>query len=192
MSRRSVVIHYRRPPDRVQCFEQIVVLETPAYTITYLPGARLERPVRAGGRVILDAGAPVVWFTYPGRWHDIGRFHLADGEFTGYYANLLTPVVMEEGCWETTDLFLDVWAPARGRPELLDRDELEEAEGRGWVDAETALHVREEAAELLAHAADGSWPPREVREWTLERVRERLGYSDGETTAAETSRLRSR
>ena len=186
-----VEIHYRRPPDRVQVFTQAVVDATPERTVTFLPRAGISRPSMAGGRVILEPDSPVVWFTYPGEWHDIGRFHLADGTFTGCYANLLTPVAMEGARWETTDLFVDVWVPAEGEPELLDVEELAEAVRAGWVDEAVAVRVRRHADELMGAARSGAWPPAEVQEWTLARVRERLGQSFGSITAAETRRFRS-
>lgn len=178
----TVVIDYRRLPDRVQRFEQLLVLQTSGWTVTYLPAAELEQPLQAGGESILEPGAAVVWFTYPGLWHDIGRFHLANGEFTGLYANLLTPVVMDGLRWETTDLCLDIWLPVDGATELLDEEDLEEAVARRWLDADTAGRARAHAAELLAGAAAGSWPPAHVHEWTLERVRERLAYSSLSST----------
>ncbi|MDP9348291.1 MAG: hypothetical protein M3P24_04000, partial [Gemmatimonadota bacterium] len=85
-----VRIHYRRLPDREQVFEQALVEDAGEYVVTLLESAALRSPVTAGGRVVLEPGAPVVWFTYPGAWHDVGRFHLADGTFTGCYANVLT------------------------------------------------------------------------------------------------------
>jgi predicted RNA-binding protein associated with RNAse of E/G family len=170
----SVVIEYRRLPDRVQRFEQALVHRAADYAVTYLPEARLERPVRVEGRVVLEPASPVVWFTYPGEWFDIGRFHLADGRFTGIYANLLTPVEMAGARWRTTDLCLDVWAGADGAVELLDEEELAEAIDRGWVDARTADRARAQAMELLRQARAGTWPPAHVAEWTLEKVREAL------------------
>jgi predicted RNA-binding protein associated with RNAse of E/G family len=167
-----VEIHYRRLPDRVQVFRQMVLEDAGDYVVTYLPGADLPKPVMAGGRVVLEPGAPVVWITYRGRWHDVGRFHLADGTFTGVYANVLTPVAMDGARWDTTDLCLDVWLGADGHAEVLDEDELRAAEAAGWVDAETAARARTEAAALLEGAVSGEWPPREVHEWTLERARE--------------------
>jgi predicted RNA-binding protein associated with RNAse of E/G family len=113
----------------------------------------------------------VVWFTYPGRWHDIGRFHRADGSFTGYYANVLTPVLMTGDRWETTDLCLDVWLGADGRVELLDEEEFAEAVERGWMDAPTARAARHEAEALAEAARAGAWPPPEVRAWDLARAR---------------------
>jgi predicted RNA-binding protein associated with RNAse of E/G family len=168
----SVAIHYRRLPDRVQVFRQLVLEDAGDYVVTFLPAADLPRPVTAGGRTVLEPGAPVVWITYRGRWHDVGRFHLADGTFTGVYANVLTPVEMDGARWDTTDLCLDVWLGSDGDARVLDKDELRAAEGAGWVDAETARRAREEAAALLEGVRRGEWPPREVHEWTLERARE--------------------
>lgn len=165
-------IHYKRPPDREQLFRQIVVEDTGEYVVTLLEAAVLAKPVTAGGRTVLEPGAPVVWITYRGRWHDVGRFHLADGTFTGVYANVLTPVEMDGARWETTDLFLDLWAGADGTLVVLDEDELREAEREGWVTPETATRARDEAAALLEAARRGAWPGPEVHEWTLERARE--------------------
>lgn len=168
----NVEIRYKRPPDREQRFRQIVVEDTGEYVVTLLEAAVLAKPVTAGGRTVLEPGAPVVWITYRGRWHDVGRFHLADGTFTGAYANVLTPVEMDGARWETTDLFLDLWAGADGTRVVLDEDELREAEREGWVTPETATRARDEAAALLEAARRGAWPGPEVHEWTLERARE--------------------
>jgi predicted RNA-binding protein associated with RNAse of E/G family len=172
---RPVTIHYRRPPDRIQRFEQAIVEETDEHVVTYLARADLSRPIVVAGEVVLEDGSPVVWFTYPGAWHDIGRFHRADGTFTGIYANVLTPVKMRDGEWETTDLFLDLWIPLAGGAMVLDEEELAAAVAAGWVAQETAQRAREEAASLLARAAAHEWPPAHVSWWTLERVREQLG-----------------
>lgn len=188
----SVVIHYHRPPDRTDRYEQLVIAETSQWTATYMPSVALSRPVMAGDRMILEPGAPVIWFSYPGMWHDIGRFHLANGEFTGVYANILTPVEMDGNRWETTDLCLDVWLGSDGAVELLDEEDLAEAERQGWIEEALARKAREHAAELMFDAARGVWPPEHVYEWTLERVRRRLNQSSDSTTAAETSRSRSK
>jgi predicted RNA-binding protein associated with RNAse of E/G family len=167
----TVRILYRRPPDRLQVFEQALVHDGGDVVVTCLPAAELRKPVRAGGRVVLEPGAPVVWFTYRGEvWHDVGRFHRADGTFTGLYANVLTPVRMDGAEWETTDLFLDVWMDADGSVEILDRDEFDAAVDAGWIDADTAARALAEAERLAAAARAGTWPPPHVHEWTLERV----------------------
>lgn len=165
-----VEIAYRRLPDREQRFRQRVLEDDGECVVTFLEAADLAKPVRAGDRVILEPRAPVVWFTFRGLWHDIGRFHLRDGTFTGLYANVLTPVEMEGAVWRTTDLCLDVWMDERG-VQILDEDELAEAERRGWTDAPTAARARHEAAQLAARARAGEWPPARTHEWTLERAR---------------------
>lgn len=177
-----VRIRYRRLPDREQLFEQLLVEDAGDHVVTLLEGAGLRSPVVVGGRTVLETGSPVVWFTYPGAWHDVGLFHLADGTFTGCYANVLTPVAMRGREWETTDLALDVWAGADGRVEVLDVDEFEAAVAAGWLDAETAARARREAERLAAAAREGSWPPAHVREWSLRRARERVGRGGNDTS----------
>jgi predicted RNA-binding protein associated with RNAse of E/G family len=173
-----VRIHYRRPPDREEIFEQTVLARTAACVVTFLESARIRQPLRVGGHAILEPGAPIVWFTFPGAWHDIGRFHSADGTFRGLYANVLTPVVgIESSTWFTTDLFLDVWQDAAGSLRVLDADELAAARLAGSVEMPLAERAEEEVAAILAGAQSGAWPPPEVSEWNLERAVEasRLG-----------------
>ena len=170
MTLRTVSIHYRRLPARDVVFRQLLLEETADWTVTFMEAAELSKPVVARGEIVLEPGAPVVWFTYPGRWYDIGRFHRADGGFTGYYANLLTPVRMDGDRWETTDLCLDVWLGADGRVELLDEDELAEAVRERLLEPRTEARVREEAASIVAAARDGRWPPAPVAEWDLRRA----------------------
>jgi uncharacterized protein len=126
--------------------------------------------VVVAGSPVLEPTSPVVWFTFPGQWHDIGRFHLPDGTFTGYYANVLTPVRLDSDDWRTTDLFLDVFVTPAGGIHLLDADELAAAEERGWLDAQLALRARLEAERLIHSATAGTWPPPVVDEWTLARA----------------------
>jgi len=170
-----VRINYRRPPDRIQVFEQHLVHDGEDVKVTLAESMPYEPPMRIEGQVVLELGSDVVWFTFPDTWHDIGRFHRADGTFTGLYANILTPPVLNGTEWDTTDLFLDVWLGPDGNVLLLDEDELDEAVGRELLDPSTAARAREEAHRLVAGARDGSWPPPSVQAWTLERCRETLG-----------------
>jgi predicted RNA-binding protein associated with RNAse of E/G family len=181
----AVTIHYRRPPDRLEMFEQAVVEDDGARVVTFLPSAKLRKPMEIGGRVVLEPGSPIVWFTYRGDvWHDVGRFHRADGTFIGIYANVLTPVVMDGAGWETTDLFLDVWMDAHGGVEILDRDEFAAALAAGWIDAPTAARALAEAERLADDARRGAWPPARVRAWTVERAREVVGGGTTGSAAA--------
>jgi predicted RNA-binding protein associated with RNAse of E/G family len=168
--RAAVRIHYHRPPARTDLFVQELIAANDERIITLMPRTPLAAPVRVDGRTVLEDGASVLWFTYPGRMHDIGIFHDAHGRRTGWYANVLTPVRPRGPLeWETTDLFLDVWLDERGA-RLLDEDELEAALAQGWLDGALAAAARAEAARLLEDAAAGRFPPAEVRGWTLERA----------------------
>jgi len=168
-----VRIHYRRPPDRLQVFEQHLIHDGNDVKVT-LSVYRHEPSIVISGEVALEVGADVVWFTFPGLWHDVGRFHRADGAFTGLYANVLTPPLLAGPEWDTTDLFLDVWIGPSGEALLLDEDEFVAALQRGWLDDATAARARQEAERLMAEAAAGSWPPAAVHHWTRERCREAL------------------
>lgn len=136
----------------------------------------MTTPTVVDGRVVLERRSPVVWFTFPGAWHDIGRFHTPDGRFTGYYANILTPVEVlkpEAGAdvWRTTDLCLDVFVTPGGDAHVLDRDDLDRAVQEGWIDPELGETAEREARRLVAAAGGGEWPPPIVHEWTLARAR---------------------
>ncbi len=170
-----IEIHYLRPPDRGRIFTQHLIWEDAEVKITFSTDLTFDPPLRINDEVVLETGSQVIWFTFPGAWHDIGLFHRADGTFTGTYANILTPCAFEEaGTWRTTDLFLDVWTDPAGRLQILDEDELEEAEKRGWVTEEVAQRARAEAQTLKQQAEAGFWPPPVVSEWSLARARERL------------------
>lgn len=143
--------------------------------VTYLERTPTRKPVVVDGRTVLEHGSPIVWFTFPGSWHDIGRFHSADGIFTGLYTNILTPVQFHEPhVWETTDLFLDIWVWPDGRARVLDAKDLAEAVRNSWIAPDLARKSRAEAARILRSARRGHWPPSPVRRWTLERVRREL------------------
>lgn len=168
---RTITIRYGRLPDRVSVFDQVIVEETRECIVTLIERSQIARPVLAAGEVILEPGGPAVWFTYPGRWHDIGAFYLLDGTFTGWYANILTPVEIAGDRWETMDLCIDVWMAADGRVMLLDEDEFDEAIEKGWMDGPTAEAARDEAERLAAEARAGRWPSPHVRGWDLARAR---------------------
>jgi predicted RNA-binding protein associated with RNAse of E/G family len=151
------------------------VHEEPDVRVTYSKGVKLKKPIVVDGAVALEPGSDVVWFTFPGAWHDIGRFHLADGTFTGLYTNVLTPPVFETDLvWHTTDLFLDVWMPAGGGLQVLDRDEFDAAVDAGLIDDATRGRALAEVESVLSAAEEGAWPPPVVEGWPLARVRSYL------------------
>jgi len=179
----EIRIHYLRPPDHHTVYRQHLVHEDGRVKVTLARNLPFEPPLRIREEVALEQGSDAVWFTFPGAWHDIGRFHRADGTFTGIYANIITPCVFQPGGdWETTDLFLDLWIPARSLaspdtgsaqdpgPFLLDAEELDEAESSGHLPPRLVQAARAEARDLLRRAAAGRWPPPIVHAWTRERA----------------------
>ena len=169
-----VRIHYHRPDRGTTVFEERVVLDEPGVKVTLLDQYD-GKDAFAGGRLILPAGAPVLWFVYPDLCRDVGRFHLADGTFTGWYTNLRAPIRFDGSDWYCTDLFLDHWLPADGAPGMwLDEDELEAGRRAGHVGAaDLALAARERLA-VDACLANDSWPPPLTRTTTLAHARQRL------------------
>jgi len=169
-----VRIRYHRPPDRLELHEQFLVHDTSDVKVTFAPSVVRPDPLRIEGRTVLENGSPVVWFTFPGAWHDIGRFHTANGVFTGFYANIITPVELGPGhVWDTTDLFLDLWMDEFG-VHVLDENDFEEAIAREWMDDTTIRQARTEIERLRSAAQSDTWPPAAVNEWTLEQVRRRM------------------
>lgn len=171
----SVRIRYRRPPDREELYDQLVLARTDTCAVTLLEAVELVEPLVIGGKIVLEPGAPIVWFTFAGAWHDIGRFHTAAGVFTGLYVNILTPILDTNASdWQTTDLFLDLWLQS-GSVSIEDIDELARAEAEGWLDHERARRARDEATNILLGATAGAWPPDIVHEWTLQEAERFLG-----------------
>ncbi len=186
MTLRRVHIHYRRLPDRLHVYEQVLLLDDPRVQVTFQANTPVTEPLVVAGAPVLEPGSPVVWFTFPGHWHDIGRFHTRDGRFTGLYANLLTPPVLhpapddpdEPIRWHTTDLFLDLWLDPSGSLTVLDRDQFDRARARGELSERLADAALAELARLKAEHATGRWPPDLVDEWPLERARRVVAGAD--------------
>lgn len=167
--RRRVRIHYHRPDRGTTVFEEQVVIDRPDVKVTLLDPYD-GSDVFAGDRLILAAGAPVVWFVYPHLCRDVGRFHLADGAFTGWYTNLRAPIRMDGNDWYCTDLFLDHWLPADGSPGMwLDEDELAAARQAGLISAAELELVLAERATIGAELGIG-WPPALARELDLDQA----------------------
>ena len=165
-----VRIYYQRLPDQEEIFNQRLVLERDDVIVTVTDPLSLPEPITVDGELVLESGSQAVWFTFPGVWHDVGRFYRADSTFVGFYANILTPPNINGRVWHTTDLFLDVWVQDDSPARILDEDELEEALERGHIDPHTADRAREEATRLIELAETGDWPPDIVREMTLTRI----------------------
>ena len=168
-----VDIRYRRVRAPLSVYRLLVLESRPELVVTFQPRTPVDKPLVVDGMTILEPGSPVIWFTFPGRWHDIGLFHRTNGALTGLYANILTPVEFAgERSWTTTDLCLDVWVPRWGPVELMDEADLDEARRKGWIEPRLAERAKAEASALIhAHRAR-EWPPPETGQWSLARALE--------------------
>lgn len=164
---------YRRPGKPVTTYEQWLLLDRPDLKVMLLD-AFAGDPLRVAGALALEPGAPIIWFVFPEKWHDVGRFHLADGTFTGWYTNLTTPIVMDGTKWSATDLFLDLWTPAQGKSVWLDEDEFEAAFRAKRLDAATRSRALNERAMIDLQVAGGDWPPPATRDIDLAQARRLL------------------
>lgn len=166
-----VRIHYRRPPDRLDVFEQELIVDRPDCKITLHESPPLVTTLSANEDIIFESGAPIIWFVFPGAWHDVGRFHRADETFTGFYVNLIAPPELDDRTWRMFDLCLDLWVSPHGECTVMDQDEFDEAVDHGWIDTASAARARLELEGLIAAVRAGAWPPPVIREHDLARVR---------------------
>ncbi len=167
---RAIRYEYRRPGKEVTVYDEWLVLDRPDAKVLLLE--RYDGPeLRRGKDVMLGAGAPIVWYVFPEKWHDIGRFHRADGTLTGWYTNLSKPVEMRGDTWSASDLFLDHWLPRVGEPAWLDEDEFDAAVRSGLIDTATKRRVQNERTIIDLQVSEGAWPPAIARDIDLAQAR---------------------
>lgn len=167
---RLVRYEYRRPGKEPTYYEEWLIVDRADVKVLLLD-PYVGKAVRVEGRPILDPGAPIVWYVFPGRWYDIGRFHRADGTLTGWYTNLCRPAVTHGERWIGEDLFLDHWQWVDGSRAWLDEDELADAVRDGWIDHDTLARIELERQEIERFGAVGAWPPAIAREIDLAEAR---------------------
>lgn len=119
---------------------------------------------------MLEPGARLLWFTFPGRGYEVAAIHDRRGRLQGHYTNVIQPPDLDDDVWRITDLFLDVWQPREGPVRVLDRDEFERAREGGRISEPTAREAEATCREIEARARRGDWPPKPVRDWPLESV----------------------
>ena len=167
---RLITFTMHRPGRTARTFRQWLVLDRPE-----VKGMLLEpyegAPIVMDGRTVLQPGAAALWFVFPGHWYDVGRFHTADGECTGTYTNLCTPVRMSGDDFSSVDLLLDHWLGEDGTARWLDLEEWETARRAGLINADWERHAQRARTAIDAATAGGEWPPSVVREFNLSQAR---------------------
>ncbi len=172
----SRVIHYTytRPGKETATYDHRLVVDEPDLKVLLMDDYE-GRPLRIDDAVVDEAGESLLWFVFPDAWHDIGRFHLADDTFTGWYTNLCTPVQITDNDWSSTDLFLDHWMTPDGKQTWLDEDELQDAITAGLLDAAARDRIEDERSQIQTHLDLGAWPPPVTLEMDLQTARGLVG-----------------
>lgn len=166
---RRIVYRYKRLGKSTVDFNQTLVWEERDVRVLLLE--RHDGPsVIVEGVTTLESGAPILWFVFPGQWHDVGRFHLLDKQFTGWYTNICTPVEQDGDTWSSTDLFIDHWQPVKGEGKWLDEDEFAEARRAKAIDDEMAERALREQRDIMRLVVKGAWPPAAAQTIDLKKV----------------------
>ncbi len=156
----TVTLTYKRPPDRVNHFQQQLLYIDDDVIVTS-QRVKPSSPIVQNGETVLADNFAAVWFVFTGLWYDIGKVYNLDNEWTGYYCDIMKPVKRrmntagELDCFEITDLFLDLWINPDGTYEIQDEDEFEEAIQIGAIDTELERKARDVLDTLIAKVEDG-------------------------------------
>ncbi|MDH3290362.1 MAG: DUF402 domain-containing protein [Gemmatimonadota bacterium] len=167
---RPIQLEYRRPGKATTVYRESLVLDRPDVKVLLLDPYE-GRSVHVDESVIQEPGAPIVWYVFPERWYDIGRFHLRDGAFTGWYTNFCRPPEIVGDRWIGHDLFLDLWQPVQGEHRWLDEQELDDAVRQRLIDAGTRRRIQNERVMMEYQLREGAWPPPIARDIDLDQAR---------------------
>ena len=167
-----VTLTYKRPPDRVNHFQQELLYLDDAVIVTS-QRVKPSSPIVQNGETVLGDNFAAIWFVFTGLWYDVGKVYNLDNEWTGYYCDVLKPVKRSVDVngklnrFEITDLFLDLWVNPDGTYEIQDEDEFEEAIQNGAISAKLAEKAREVLSALIVEVETGKFPPQFVQEYII-------------------------
>ena len=166
----TVTLTYKRPPDRVNYFQQQLLYIDDDVIVT-TQRVKPSTPIVQNGRTVLADNFAVVWFVFTGLWYDVGKVYNLNNEWTGYYCDIMKPVKRRVDasdkldCFEITDLFLDLWINPDGTYQIQDEDEFEEAIQNGVIDSELESSARDVLTALIVEVETGKFPPQFVQEY---------------------------
>ena len=167
---RLILYEYTRPGKETVVYDQWLVHESESVVVLFME--RYTGPkLSIEGEQVIDVGGSILWFLFPGAWHDIGKFYLSGGTLTGWYTNLCTPWQTNGDDWSSTDLFLDQWTSVSGNSLWLDEGEFEDACANKLLMAGQQERTREERDRIQKKIHAGDWPPGEVEVMDLEEAR---------------------
>ena len=155
-----VTLTYKRPPDRVNHFQQELLYIDDDVIVTS-QRVKPSTPIVQNGETVLADNFAAIWFVFTGLWYDVGKVYNLNNEWTGYYCDIMKPVKRrinaagELDCFEITDLFLDLWINPDGSYEIQDEDEFAEAVQNGAIDTELERKARDILDALIVKVEEG-------------------------------------
>ena len=173
----TVTLTYKRPPDRVNYFQQQLLYLDDDVIVTS-QRVKPSTPIIQKGETVLADNFAAVWFVFTGLWYDVGKVYNLNNEWTGYYCDIMKPVKRsmnttgELDCFEITDLFLDLWVNPDGSYEIQDEDEFEEAIQTGAIDTTLAKTARDVLNTLIVEVESGRLESR------VQAVTHRMKFTD--------------
>ena len=156
----TVTLTYKRPPDRVNHFQQELLYLDEEVIVTS-QRVKPSSPIVQNGETVLGDNFAAVWFVFTGLWYDVGKVYNLNNKWTGYYCDVLKPVKRSVDVngklnrFEITDLFLDLWINPDGTYEIQDEDEFEDAIQNGAIDTELEQKALEVLKALIAETEAG-------------------------------------
>lgn len=156
----TITLTYKRPPDRVNYFQQQLLYVDDEVIVTY-QRVKPSSPIVQNGKTVLGDNFAAFWFVFTGLWYDVGKIYNLNNEWTGYYCDVLKPVkrsldgTRKPEYFEITDLFLDLWINPDGTYEIQDEDEFEDAVQNGAIDTELEKKAWNVMKALIAEVEAG-------------------------------------
>ena len=159
-----ITLTYRRLPDRINHFEQILLFENSDIIIT-TQKISPSSPIIFNGKEVLADNYTAIWFVFTDLWYDIGKIYNLDNEWTGYYCDIIMPVTRSETKFEIVDLFLDLWVSPEGGYAIQDEDEFEEAVNNGFISDNVIDKARSTLDFLIDEVSENRFPPKVVKDY---------------------------
>jgi len=160
----TITLTYKRLPNRVNYFQQQLLYEDEKVIVTsqrVIPSS----PIIENGITVLGENYTAIWFVFTGKWYDIGKIYNLNNEWTGYYCDIIKPVIRSKDTFEIVDLFLDLWVSPNGSYEIQDEDEFETAVQNGDITTDLAKKARNALTDLIDEVSSGKFPPEFVKEF---------------------------
>ena len=166
---KKIDLIYKRLPDNINHFEQPLLYEDQSVIVT-TQQITPSTPIVIEDITVLGPNFWAIWFIFAKRWYDLGKIYNPQGEFTGYYCDIIKPMQKSGTQIEITDLFLDLWVTPELSYQILDRDEFVSARQNGWIKPKLANQAEQALNQLIDTIESTHFPPAPVKLFNLDSI----------------------